>query len=155
MTSPWFTKTDRLANWQGKLNQVFFDWVNKPFVWGESDCFCFAAECVYAQTGQHPMQGFIGTYDSKKEAYAKILKGIKDTDGLEYKADGIAGYISLFMGESKPAGMAKRGDVVLVQTADMTVTCVVDDTGKRLVAMTENNGLVRLPFAMGVLAWSV
>lgn len=155
MIAPWFQKTRKIQNWRQNLNGVLIQWQTKEFVWGETDCFCFAAACVEAQTGLNPMEGFIGSYHSKKEAYKSLLKGIKGSDGRVYRAEGIAGYIGLFMGREKPVLTAQRGDVVLIQHEDAQVTSIVDDSGIRLVAMTEKDGLVRLPINMGTVAWSV
>lgn len=155
MTSPWFHKTRKIQNWRQNLLGVFHQWNSKEFVWGDADCFCFAGACVEAQTGLNPMQGFIGSYDTKKEAYKSLLKGIKGSDGRLYKAEGLEGYIRLFMGQEKPVLTAQRGDVVLIQHEDAKITSIVDDSSTRLVAMTEKDGLVRLPIKMGTMAWSV
>lgn len=155
MDCGWYKTANRLPDWRERLNGTFISWADEKFVWGSTDCFCFAAACIEAVTGENPMLGFIGSYESKKQAYRSLLKGIEGSDGRVYRAEGIEGYIRLFMGQEKPVLTAQRGDIVLIQQNDMQVTSVVDDSGLRLVAMTESDGLVRLPLKVGTMAWSV
>lgn len=149
----WFYKGQRKKDWQTNLQQCVSTWMSKPFIWGETDCFCFAAACVEAQIGSNPMAGFIGSYNTKEEAYSLIKNGIEGNDGQLYKATSFEGYISLFLGESQPPLMAGRGDVVLINKDGMRVTSIVDDTGRNVWAMSESDGLVKLPLKMGKASW--
>lgn len=45
-----------------------------PFVWGETDCALFAADCVRAMTGDDPAKRFRGKYTSAEGAVKAIRK---------------------------------------------------------------------------------
>ena len=145
----------RVEDWQSRLRSTIAQWQKKDFVWGKTDCFCFAAACVEALVGKNPMQPVLGEYKSQREAYKHVLKGIKGKDGTFYKADGITGYIGLAMGQEKPVSMAQRGDVVLCNVEGANVTGIMSEDGKRIWAMCDEKGMVLLPIEMGVKAWGV
>ena len=71
----WFTKNTRKNDWQYKLNSVFDHYENTDFIWGQTDCFCFASDCIKAMTGKGPMDGFKYLYDTEEQAYKFLDEG--------------------------------------------------------------------------------
>lgn len=62
----------RVSDWRSRLVAVVHEWENRPFVWGETDCACFAAECVRAVTGADPLGTLRGNYNSRLSAFARL-----------------------------------------------------------------------------------
>lgn len=63
---------ERLPDWWPRLRATVDAWEGRPFVWGESDCACFAAACVEAVTGHDLMADRRGTYASRLQAAARL-----------------------------------------------------------------------------------
>jgi len=63
----------RVDTWESDLRRVVLSYAGRPFVWGESDCACFAADCVAAISGVDPLAPYRGTYSGRLGATARML----------------------------------------------------------------------------------
>jgi len=145
----------RLDDWQIRFRATIAQWIDKEFIWGQTDCFCFAGACVEAMTGKNPLDPVLGKWKSKQGAYKYILSGIKGRNGEFYKANNLSGYISLFGCEEKPVAMAQRGDIVLCDVNGNDCTGVMSEDGKRVWVMCSPAGMALFPIQAGVKAWAV
>jgi|TARA_R100000149_G_scaffold65658_2_gene40971 hypothetical protein len=150
-----YQKRERLQNWQSNFIQKLKYLDTKPFVWGQTDCCNFCGQCVDSITGVNPMAPFAGTYASKEEAYEAIIKGLRHRSGRVYVGETLEGIMTIILGEPKPISMAKRGDVALVKRQGLNISMMVDTSGRSLVGMTEEGGLIKLPLHWGRLAWDI
>lgn len=91
----------RVANWTAALQAKIEASKAKPFVWGENDCFTFAADCVFAITGEDKMAKRRGKYKTELGAN-KMLK----------RVGGVEAAITSELGEPMAPAFAQRGDVV-------------------------------------------
>jgi hypothetical protein len=89
-------------DWLARLIETLERWQRRPFVYGESDCVRFAAECIEAQTGKR----YETPYRTRREA----LRLIRNAGGLS----------PLVVSRLGPPhyGRPRRGDVCLVQADD-------------------------------------
>lgn len=128
----------RLENWQSKLSSHLR--TVGAFEWGTNDCCMFAVNCVKVITGVD---------------HGKEYRGYKSALGASRRLDrcgGVEGIATTELGAPKPLKQAKRGDVVLVKTGnDVALGVSVGDK----IAVVGENGLMFLPFADGIKAWSV
>lgn len=65
----------RLSDWRSRLSRYIESVRADPFVWGESDCACFAAGAVEAMTGADPMADFRGAYSSPSDG-RRLLRSL-------------------------------------------------------------------------------
>jgi hypothetical protein len=127
----------RFQNWEKLLN----DYLSQvgPFEWGANDCCLFAANGVFAITG---------------EDYAKPYRGYKTAKGAlgKLKDIGVDGVATKALGEPKPPTLAKRGDVVSFESGDGLALglCI----GAKIAAVGQD-GLIMLPMNQAIQAWSV
>lgn len=154
--APWFAHTRRIEGWQKRFLEVIQEWQAMPFVWGQTDCFCFAGAVINALIGADPMTGVKGVYNSKKSAYKVLHGGATLADGKFYKEDGIKGFWSYWLGDEQPISFAQTGDIILCEMPDgANVTGVMAEGGKHIWAMTDDVGCQPLPLAYGVTSWRV
>lgn len=92
----------RFPDWPERLNEFIEGRRERPFSWGANDCALFAADAIVQMTGVDLAKPWRG-YRSERGALTRIQKA----GGLREIALA-AGLIE------KPAGLAQRGDVVLV-----------------------------------------
>lgn len=133
------------------------EWANKPFIWGESDCFCFAGGAIEAVTGVNPMTEIMPQYSTEDKAY-ELLGGKVYFPSIDEEVDigGITAFWSKVLGEAQPVGKAQRGDLVLLEMGDSgLLASIVDGSGKAVAAMTEQRGIIRIKKTMGQLSWRV
>lgn len=128
----------RVENWQSKLNKHLQ--TIGAFEWGVNDCCMFAVGCVQVITGVDHGKAYRG-YKTSKGA----LKRLKDNGGVE-------GIATIELGAPKSIKQAKRGDVVSFKTGDETALGI--SVGDKIVGIGEH-GLIFMPFADGIKAWSV
>jgi hypothetical protein len=127
----------RFQNWEKLLN----DYLSQvgPFEWGANDCCLFAANGVFAITG---------------EDYAKPYRGYKTAKGAlgKLKDIGVDGVATKALGEPKPPTLAKRGDVVSFESGNGLALglCI----GAKIAAVGQD-GLIMLPMNQAIQAWSV
>lgn len=133
----------RRRDWQGRLGDVFAAVQGEPFAWGTLDCSILACRCIEAVTGHDPMPDLVGSYDSQIGA-------------MRWLADrgfgSLAEAIDSVLGARKPAAFAQRGDVVAL---DANTCAVVDLTGEFVIGLSPDTGIVRVPVATALHAWSV
>ena len=155
MTAPWFSNHERVDGWQLRLKREVAIWAEKQFVWGQSDCFCFAGACIGAMTGQNPMTGVMGVYDSKTSAYRVLYKGAVLMDGKFYQQDGPIGFWSYWLGEQTPVSMAQTGDVVLCRTNEGgNITGIMSDDGRHIWVMGDL-GCEKVSKQLATTSWRV
>lgn len=94
----------RVQDWPQRLSAECQAARNTPHSWGEHDCATFAADCVFAMTGENLLDGYRGRYTTAIGA-ARIIKN----EGFDSLADMVAS-------KTEPCApvMCGRGDIVLV-----------------------------------------
>jgi hypothetical protein len=90
----------RVENWERALDEALEVHRKAAPIWGKSDCWCMALDCVKAVTGKDPWAG-VRTYKTEAGA-AKVLR----KRGFETIEDALAAKF-----ERVPILMAKRGDI--------------------------------------------
>ena len=100
------------------------------------------------------MKKFMGSYETEEEAQKLFTEGLCDDSGMFYKAEGMVGYVSLFMGQEKPIEKAQRGDVVLCD-GGVHFLGVVSMNSSRIACMNAPRGMIFLPTRLGKVAWTV
>lgn len=133
---------ERLPDWEQRLHAYLASHEGAVFAWGRLDCALFAAGAVAAMTGLDPAAGFRGHYRSARGS-VRALRRIG--------AGTLAATIAQLFPE-KPAGYARRGDLVMVD--DMVGVCI----GAEALFVGEEDGsagLVRFPRSAWSTAWSV
>lgn len=134
--------TKRIPDWQLAFAKCVAEHQNVPFKWGEQDCVLWAADTVFAITGEDPAKEFRGAYDSALSA-ARVLR----------EAGGMEKLVSEKMGGTPvDSRLANVGDVVLVLQDGEPMLGVCN--GDTLLA-TGSNGLVALPMQAAVKIWKV
>jgi hypothetical protein len=133
----------RLEGWEIRLGKFLQARAHLPFAWGTNDCLIFAADAVEEMTDVDPAARWRG-YTTKEQAAALLEHG-----------GGVEGLITTGLGSSphRHYRLARRGDITLADCGHGPTGCVVDDSGARLIAVTEE-GLRRLPLKEAVLVWS-
>lgn len=136
----------RFPDWPERLAAAVEARTERPFAWGEHDCFLFAADVVLAVTGQDPAAAWRGRYASEEEAEALIAS----LGGRE--AALVAAMAQFGAPEIRPT-FAQRGDLVLV-TIGNDIACGVILDGDRVVAPGAER-LLALPRRLVLRAWAV
>jgi hypothetical protein len=152
-----FKNVTRKHDWQKRLNKVFDQYEYSDFIWGKTDCFCFASDCIKAMTGYGPMDNFKTMYDDEELANKILIAGSKGIDGKFYKYNGLIGFWSSFLGEPKTLGGAMIGDIVLVDLPlqkDL-LTGVINDTGRYVYLNAKQDYLVEVPVSRVKYIWGV
>ena len=132
--------TQRLHDWQLRLEACLAERWALPFEWGKQDCCLFAADCVQAITGADWAASFRGQYDSKVSAYRMLV----DAGGMEAVA-------AAALGEQIAPAMAQTGDIGMVEDAGRAL--VVCGGGNWLGAGLD--GLECVAASRVVRAWRV
>lgn len=106
----------RTADWVWWLEQAIATARTREFAWGTHDCCLFPCDAVLAMTGVDLARGIRGRYRSLRGA----LRILRSAGGLESLAVAIAARHRL--AEIAP-GLARRGDIVLVDVGTSTAGC--------------------------------
>lgn len=104
-------------------------WRRSRFIWGESDCMISVSDYWRGISNVDVAGPFRGTYSDEAGAYA-----IVDAYG------GMEGLMSLF--ELPRAAAAKRGDIILLDTADGWLASICTGTG---AAARRQRGVLEVP----------
>lgn len=132
----------RDENWPLLLSSYLSERKDMPFIWGENDCLMFTSHLVELLTGvnfYYPYQ----TYHDE----AGAVKVLEDNGG-------VVGIINKCLGQGKRDILnAKRGDVVIFKSPEIT-SGVVDDSGRFIVSVSRDGGLMRLPLKSAWRYWS-
>ena len=131
----------RVVHWEQALESELDLWRTRTFIYGESDCFNFAARMVNVLTGVDHLYKF-PQYNSREQAEA-ILR----------QHNGAAGLISYALGAPQfPVARAVKGDLVVADFGDG------DTVGMCLGVHSCTpgpSGLVFIPMHRAFAAWSV
>lgn len=126
----------RVKDWESRLEEAIK--ATGPFAWGSADCCTFAARVVREITGREFRERF---HYRDQFGARKILS----------RYGGVEGIATRFLGAPKEAGLAQRGDVVLVQSPkSMLGICA-----GHMIAAQGRNGVEWLPLSAALKAWSV
>lgn len=128
----------RLIGWESKLNQAIEE--TGEFKWGTNDCCMFVVRVVEAITGEDHGKPYRG-YKTAKGAASRLLKH-----------GGVEGLATKEFGEPKRPLLAKRGDVVSLETnAEIVLGICVGDK----IAVVSEGGLITLSMKNAIKAWSI
>ena len=144
----------RLPDWEKRLQAVFDEWQNKPFILSETDCCCFVACCVDAQHGTNISDQINVNYKDEKAAREYLLSNTWNFNNQEYKVSSLTDLGNKWLGEPIPVLMAQRGDLVLFKTDEIETFSIVGFSGREIITM-HKSGLKKLPLRMGIIAWRV
>jgi hypothetical protein len=144
----------KVFDWEKKLKDVFEEWQTKTFIWSETDCCCFVAACIDAQTGMNFKNYIENKYKDKKTAQKYLKNKVFEFNERKFKASSLIDLANEFFGEPIAALMAQRGDLVLYEGDDVQFFSIVAFSGREIVAMQES-GLIKLPLRIGTMAWRV
>lgn len=105
-------------DWRERLAITFMIYRSAEFIWGKTDCWCFASDCIRSQIGIDVMKNIRENYSSEKEAMDILKKDYKSSENFWTNNLG------------KPKGkdyLPKFGDICLVKmpTVKMLITGVV------------------------------
>lgn len=65
-------------DWQKRLSDVLTLYTGAPFVWGATDCVCFASDVAVALTGEDPRQWYHWDYSDRRSAVQQVrARGFK------------------------------------------------------------------------------
>jgi hypothetical protein len=142
----------RLDHWDTRaFHNFLIARAQNPFVWGENDCALFCADGIEAMTGVDIAKDFRGKYHDEASAFALI----KTVTGGETVADAAAWCAKKAgLDEWKRPLFARRGDLVVVNDTDRTISGLIHLSGRHVVAVGER-GLKRLPLESIERAWHV
>ncbi len=121
---------DRFRDWQNRLVSYLHKAHRKQFAYGKNDCALFAADCVFAMTGEDFAQGYRGKYTTRAE-------GIK-----ALKANGFRSHVDVAadtLDEVSPS-LARAGDVAVLEGEVLGIVqganiYVLADTGLKVVSL--------------------
>lgn len=91
----------KLTNWPQLLAETIQAAKQRPFLWGETDCCLFAADCALAQTGRDPAASYRGRYKTALGA-SRLIK----------TAGGLTAILDSQYARIDPR-LAQRGDLAL------------------------------------------
>lgn len=131
----------RRRDWVSRLFAVVDGAHGRPFEWGQHDCCLFAARCIDAMTGSDWEGDLAACYHDEDSAKAYIV-----AEG------GIRASVSRRFGEPVQPLLARRGDLVLVDTpmGNAVSVCI----GPTLVAAGPS-GFTALPLSAGLCSWRI
>jgi hypothetical protein len=133
----------RFADWPTRLNDFIDSRREAVFSWGENDCALFAADAVWAMTGTDLASAYRGRYDD----WASSIHALRQLGAGE-----IEGTATGLLGEPIAAALARRGDVVSVDSPSGPALGIC--LGARVACLTLR-GLRFLPLSAGRKAWRV
>ena len=131
----------RRRDWVSRLLETVESAQGRPFAWGQHDCCLFAARCIDAMT------------DSKWAIDLELWYWDEATALAYIESEGsIRASVSRRFGDPVPPLLARRGDIVLVDSpiGEAVTVCV----GPSLVGAAPS-GLTVLPLSAGLCAWRI
>ena len=133
----------RAEGWEQALVEMTASKLRAPWAWGVHDCVIFAADCIFAMTGEDLAEDFRGRYDNESEAWATLANiGHKDLGSL----------VSSRLPEIEPRD-AGRGDVVLMPGEQGDFIAICD--GRTAVGPKAPRGINHNPMTAATRAWRV
>lgn len=145
----------RKAGWEERFAAYLAEAQRTPFAWGRHDCLLFASSDIQALLGYDPAAQWRGEYADEIEAL-RFLRRYLGSDADLSRAIGLAAerIASEIGAKEQHRAFVKRGDVALVRGEMHETLAVVDDSARRLAAVTPK-GLIRLPLTAGLKFWAV
>lgn len=140
----------RRHDWTKRLDGYLREIANKPFDWVSHNCCTMTCDAIKEMTDVDPMAGLRDKYKSKRGAYA-LIKKISGGD-LADIAIQIAD--TLGVDEIKPT-FAKRGDAVLFPTDAGEALGIIDLSGRVIVGIHPEHGVIRVPVTYAIKAWRI
>lgn len=128
----------RIDGWEKRLDTIIQS--NQPFEWGANDCCMFAVRCVEAITGVD--------HGKKYRGYKTAVGAAKRLE----KHGGVDGIATKCLGEPKSVKLAKRGDVIMINSGDGYALGVC--IGSKIAAVSKG-GLTFIPMSQALKAWGV
>jgi hypothetical protein len=128
----------RLDGWEKRLDTIIQ--ANEPFTWGTNDCCMFAVRCVDAITSVD--------HGKKYRGYKTAVGAAKRLE----KHGGVDGIATECLGEPKSVKLAKRGDVIMIDSGDGYALGVC--IGSKIAAVSKD-GLTFIPMSQALKAWGV
>ncbi len=129
----------RGADWEGRLVETMEAAAERPFAWGDHDCFIFACNCAAAMTGVDLAALFYrGKVKTRTQAYGRLKRYAGG--GLREAVDRIAELRGM---APVMVTRARRGDWAMIVTPDGDALGVV--AGDK----------VYVPAKHGIFGWSV
>lgn len=128
----------RVDGWEKRLNE-HLETIG-AFAWGTNDCCMFAVGCVQAMTGVD---------------HGKEFRGYKTAVGAAKRLEkhgGVEGIATYCLGESKSVKLAKRGDVVMIDSGEGYALGVC--VGSKIAAVSKD-GLTFVPMTQAIKVWSI
>lgn len=141
----------RLPDWENRLSAFITERFDMPFEWGQNDCILFAMSAVEAMTGEDKGAAYRGRYSDKEGAALALREIGKGT--LLKTVD------SQF--DRRPAGTARRGDLVMTATGSVGVCLggvaafVGEERLADLIDTPLRTGIVTLPRSAFKYGWTV
>lgn len=127
-------------DWLDRLWREMGTWRGMAFEYGVHDCCTFVARCLDAMHGSHRLDAILAEYNDEPTALALIAR-----------EGGMRGVVTHFLGESRPAHHARRGDVVLVDSPrGLIVGICLGGT-----VACAGDGIVEYPIYTAVCSWCV
>lgn len=134
----------RVENWVERLDAVFSDAAARPFAWGSHDCCLFAARCVEAMTGEHPMPDAVGAYKTKTGAYRWLKREFGTVRQM----------LELLLDAPCNPNFAKRGDLALFEKGQDFAIGVIDLSGEQVLCVDES-GTYYIHKSLATAFWTV
>lgn len=103
----------RLDNWQNELQLFIAENQNKPFDFASWNCMFWVLACIEVVTGVDKAAQYKGKFKSERTA-ATLLRKLDDvSNSLEF--------LEKHFGNTRPIGLARMGDIVLVDPANVDI----------------------------------
>jgi hypothetical protein len=136
----------RVDNWPAKFNEVVEEYGQKEFTWGQSDCFCFAADCIKAITGFDLLQNWREAYKTRDEA----LQLLEAHGGVQASAEEILEPLGSTECE---INFIRRGDLLLLEINGENMLAIWD--GFNALAPIDGRGLCKLNKSFIKKCWAI
>lgn len=136
----------RVYNWPSKFADLIESRRYDSFVWGKSDCVCFAADCVRALTGFDFLESYRGKYNDE----ASALQIIAGYGTLEAGLEAVLKPINATRCDTK---VAMRGDLVLIEIDGRQTAGIW--AGRHALAPLPGRGLCEVPENFVKACWGI
>lgn len=128
----------RVSNWPHALAEYLREAQTRPFEWAVHDCVQFAAGAVAAVTGVRPAVPAYANHGAARRLLAEAS---------------LAEWVTAVLGPELPPPLARRGDLVLIETDSGPTLGVV--TGVQALFPGKPVGLIARPVLDSRCAWRV
>lgn len=117
----------RAEGWEVRLNSTIEKYLNERFIWGESDCLIFMADCLCAVSNVNIMADWRGDYDTEEEAYELLNLCTGGNNEVIFKG----------LSRVENVAFAQRGDIGIAFIDEKEFFGVVDLSGSNFLIRTE------------------